>query len=217
MAKSLRSTIFNRKVKSNEKKQDMKHKEDAKAWKENEESATMNDTGADSVKEMNAKNEYALPDAESQEADPLIKMEIELSEQKDKYLRLYSEFENYKKRVSRERTELLKFATIDTYLTFLPVIDDFERAQKSLDEAQDIDSVRQGIQLIYQKFKSTLESKGLKPMVSVGTAFDPELHDAISNIPATSDDLKGKVVDEIEKGYYLNDRVIRHAKVIVAN
>ncbi len=140
---------------------------------------------------------------------------MELSEYKDKYLRLYSEFDNYKKRVIRERSEQIKFAAVDTYLTFLPVIDDFERAQKSLSEAKEIDSVRQGIQLIYQKLISITESKGLKPMISMGTPFDPELHDAISNIPAPSEDMKGMVIDEIEKGYFLNDRVIRHAKVIV--
>ncbi len=195
----------------------MKHNEDPGSWTENDEEGRTEYNTADSQEELNNQAGHALPDAEEAESDPLVKMEVELSEYKDKYLRLYSEFDNYKKRVSRERGELLKFATIDTYLIFLPVIDDFERAQKSLDEAKDVEAVRHGMQLIYQKLKSVTESKGLKPMNSVGTDFDPELHDAISNMPAPSEKMKGKVIDEIEKGYLLNDKVIRHAKVIVGN
>jgi len=192
----------------------MKQNEETQPWAENEEAR-------EAGEEMNSGNpvdaEHALPDAEKVEADPIVKLELELSEYKDKFLRLYSEFENYKKRVSRDRIDQIKFASIETYLTFLPVIDDFERAQKSLDEATDVDSVRQGIQLIYQKFKTLLESKGVKPMNCVGTEFDAELHDAISNVPAPKPELKGKIIDEIEKGYMLNDKVIRHAKVIVGN
>lgn len=188
----------------------MKHNEDLRPLSESEEE------GNDPMNPASA-IENEKKDSEEVELDPMTKIEMELAEYKDKFIRLYSEFENYKKRVSRDRTELIKFAAIDTYLTFLPVIDDFERAQKSLDEAKDIDSVRQGMQLIYQKLKSTTEAKGLKPMVSIGTTFDPELHDAISNVPAPSSDLKGKVIDEVEKGYFLNDKVVRHAKVIVGN
>ncbi|TAH39934.1 MAG: nucleotide exchange factor GrpE [Bacteroidetes bacterium] len=195
----------------------MKHKEDAKAWTENDQNTEGNERNDDTQAEFVNDREHSLPDADTEEADPLIKMEVELSEQKDKLLRLYSEFENYKKRVSREKTEQLKYAAIDTYLTFLPVIDDFERAQKSMEEATDVESVREGVKLIYQKFKSLLESKGVKAMNAVGTAFDPELHDAISNMPAPSNDQKGMILDEIERGYLLNDKVIRHAKVIVAN
>ena len=194
----------------------MKNKEDAKTWTGNDQSGE-EESNMEMNSEIENEQENALPDAESVETDPVVKMEVELSEQKDKLLRLYSEFENYKKRVSRERTEQLKYAAIDTYLTFLPVIDDFERAQKSMDDASDVNSVREGVKLIYQKFKTLLESKGVKAMNAVGTAFDPELHDAISNMPASSDDQKGMVIDEIERGYLLNDKVIRHAKVIVAN
>ena len=195
----------------------MKHKEDAKTWTDNDEKGSEQEIGNKSKSGLEDDPENALPDAESVEADPIVAMEIELSEQKDKLLRLYSEFENYKKRVGRERTEQLKYAAIDTYLTFLPVIDDFERAQKSMEDASDVNSVREGVKLIYQKFKTSLESKGVKAMNAVGTAFDPELHDAISNIPAPSEDQKGMVIDEIERGYLLNDKVIRHAKVIVAS
>jgi len=195
----------------------MKHKEDARTWTDNDEKGSEKEISNKSKSGLEDDHENALPDAESVEADPIVAMEIELSEQKDKLLRLYSEFENYKKRVGRERTEQLKYAAIDTYLTFLPVIDDFERAQKSMEDASDVNSVREGVKLIYQKFKTSLESKGVKAMTAVGTAFDPELHDAISNIPAPSEDQKGMVIDEIERGYLLNDKVIRHAKVIVAS
>jgi molecular chaperone GrpE len=158
------------------------------------------------------KNEPALPDAEIEESDPKAKLEAELSEAKDKYLRLYSDFENYKKRINRDRIELIKTAGSDMLLSVLPVIDDMERALKAMNENE-----REGIQLVYQKLKSIIESKGLKLMESVGKPFDADLHDAITNMPAPSEDMKGKVIEEIEKGYYLYDKVIRHAKVIVGN
>ncbi len=195
----------------------MKHKEDYKAWTENDHAANEKEGNKETQADFVNEQDNVLSDAENVESDPLIKMEVELAEQKDKLLRLYSEFENYKKRVSREKTEQLKYAAIDTYLTFLPVIDDFERAQKSMEDATDVNSVREGVKLIYHKFKTLLESKGVKAMNAVGTAFDPDLHDAISNIPAASSEQKGMVIDEIERGYLLNDKVIRHAKVIVAN
>jgi len=211
VAKSLSMGILSKKFKKTRNTKDMKQNEETQSWAENEESQ-------DAGEEMNTENpEQALPDAETAEADPLVKMEVELSEYKDKFLRLYSEFDNYKKRVNRDRIDQIKFASIETYLTFLPVIDDFERAQKSLDEATDVDSVKQGIQLIYQKFITLLESKGVKPMNCIGKEFDSELHESISTIPAPTPELKGKIIDEIEKGYMLNDKVIRHPKVIVGN
>ncbi len=162
-------------------------------------------------------NEQSLPDAETAEADPIAKLEVELSASRDKYLRLYSDFENYKKRVQRDRVELTKMAGADIYLSILPVMDDLERAIKAMNETADADAIKEGLNLIYNKLKSTTEAKGLKAMESIGKTFDADLHDAITNIPASSDDMKGKVMDEIEKGYYLNDKVIRHAKVIVGN
>jgi len=161
--------------------------------------------------------EDALPDAETTEQDPVAKLEAELSETKDKYLRLYSEFENYKKRIVRDRIELIKNAGADTMISILPIIDDMERAIKAISEAKELKAVKEGVQLVYQKMKAITESKGLKAMESVGKPFDADLHDAITNIPAPSENMKGKVVEEIEKGYYLNDKVIRHAKVIVGN
>lgn len=161
--------------------------------------------------------EQSLPDAENAEAAKEAKLEVELSESKDKYLRLYSDFENYKKRVLRERIEFSKMAGSDIFLAILPVMDDMERAMKAMSEDSNVETIKEGQNLIYIKLKSTTEAKGLKAMDSIGKIFDPELHDAITNVPASSEDMKGKVMDEVEKGYYLNDKVIRHAKVIVGN
>ena len=161
--------------------------------------------------------EAALPDANVEETDPIAKLEAELTESRDKYLYMYSEFENYKRRVSRDRIEQSKLAGSDVFLAILPILDDMERAIKSFESTSDVEAIKAGINLIYSKLKSTTESKGLKPMDATGKPFDADLHDAITNIPAPSPDLKGKVIDEVEKGYFLNDKVIRHAKVVVGN
>lgn len=143
------------------------------------------------------------------------KLRAEATEWQDKHLRLYAEFDNFKRRTSKERLELLQLAGKDVIVDLLPVIDDFERALKSMETATDIDAVKAGIKLVNQKLKNILGSKGLKEMESIGTEFNADLHEGITNIPAPSDDLKGKVIDELEKGYYLNDKVIRFAKVII--
>jgi molecular chaperone GrpE len=158
-------------------------------------------------------DEQALPDATIEETDPLSKLEAELTESRDKYLRLYSEFENFKRRVSRDRIEQSKMAGSEIFLSILPVIDDLERALKSVDTKANPEL--EGFRLIFSKLKSNTESRGLKAMDATGKTFDPELHDAIANVPAPSEDMKGKVLEEVEKGYYLNDKVIRHAKVVV--
>ena len=158
-----------------------------------------------------------LPDAEQQEAGQIAKLELELSAAKDKYLRLYSDFDNYKKRINRESIDLIMTAGQDVMTSILPMLDDMERAIKAMSEAKSIDAVKEGIQLVYHKMKTITEGKGLKPMNAVGTDFDADLHDAIANVPVTDEKQKGKVIEEIEKGYYLNDKVIRHAKVIVGN
>ncbi|MGB0851414.1 MAG: nucleotide exchange factor GrpE [Bacteroidia bacterium] len=141
--------------------------------------------------------------------------EEKIAELNDKYLRLYSEFDNYRKRTTKERIELFKTAGQDIMTDLIPVIDDFERALQNMDKKADVKAVRKGVDLVYNKFKNTLESKGLKPFKSIENEFDPEIHEAITKIPAPSKKLKGKVVDEIEKGYKLNDKVIRFAKVVV--
>jgi molecular chaperone GrpE len=139
----------------------------------------------------------------------------ELKAVEDKYLRLYAEFENYKRRTSAERLELFKTANQEVLVALLPVLDDFERALKSMQHATDIAAVKEGVDLVSNKLKNILQQKGLKAMESVGKSFDSDYHEAITKIPAPTDEMKDKVVDEVEKGYFLGDKVIRFAKVIV--
>ena len=145
------------------------------------------------------------------------KLRADLAEANDKYIRLYAEFDNYKRRTTKERIDLLQTAGKEVLQSLLPVLDDFERALKSMESASDVASVKEGVNLVHSKLKNILSQKGLKEMESIGTAFDADLHEAITNIPAPSDDMKGKVIDEVEKGYYLNDKVIRFAKVVVGS
>ena len=144
------------------------------------------------------------------------KLESELSEAKDKYLRLYSEFENFRRRTARERLDLIKTANEDLVVSLLPILDDFERAFKSSEgEETDGKQLLQGFELIANKFKNILEQKGLKTMdAAAGKDFDPDTQEAVTQIPAPEKKLKGKIVDVIEKGYYLEDKVIRFAKVV---
>lgn len=132
----------------------------------------------------------------------------------DKYLRLLAEFDNYKKRTVRERIDLLDTAAKDTLSSLLPVLDDFDRAQNLSDEQKNSPAFQEGIQLVYQKLHSVLKQKGLEIMESNGLDFDPELHEALTEIPAPSKKMKGKIIDTIEKGYTLRGKIIRHAKVV---
>jgi molecular chaperone GrpE len=143
------------------------------------------------------------------------KTDSELAELKDKYLRLAAEFENYKRRTTKERADLFKTANQELMVALLPVLDDFDRARHHTKDTEDANAVRESIAIIYNKLDKTLSQKGLVPMETKGGAFDPDLHEAITQIPAPTEELKGKVVDEVEKGYYLGDRVIRHAKVVL--
>ena len=145
--------------------------------------------------------------------EDLLKEELALAN--DKYLRLYAEFDNFRRRTTKERIDLLQTAGKEVIVSLIPVLDDFERAVKSMEAATDINAVKEGVVLVQNKINNILSQKGLKPMESIGQVFDADLHEAITNIPAPTDDLKGKVIDEMEKGYYLNDNVIRFAKVIV--
>jgi molecular chaperone GrpE len=143
-------------------------------------------------------------------------LEENLAGLNDKYLRLFSEFDNYRKRTIKERLELMDTAAVDVISDLLPILDDFERAFKANEAKLEEDqSNLEGFKLIYNKLKSILIRRGLEPMKSVGENFDTDFHEALTNIPAPSDDLKGKVVDEIEKGYMLKGKVIRFAKVVV--
>lgn len=172
---------------------------------------------AEGPESENEKRDVSAEEAATTEPSQEEKLRTELSEANNKYLRLYAEFDNFKRRTSRERMDLLQTAGREVLQSLLPVLDDFERALKSLESSPDNESVKEGVKLVYNKFKTTLAQKGLKEMESIGTPFDAELHEAITNIPAPSEDMKGKVIDEVEKGYYLNDKVIRFAKVVVGN
>ena len=141
--------------------------------------------------------------------------EQRVSELQDKYLRLSAEFDNYRKRTLREKTELLKSASEDVLIKILPVMDDFERAIGSMEAATDIDAIRAGIYLIYNKFRDFLTQQGVREMDSLNDEFDTDRHEAITKIPVQEEDKKGKVVDVIEKGYMLNEKVVRYAKVII--
>jgi molecular chaperone GrpE len=141
------------------------------------------------------------------------KLQQELAELNDKYLRLAAEFENYKRRTNRERIELLQTAGKDIITSLLDVLDDADRASQSLEASDDPELIKQGVRLVFSKLRNTLQARGLKQMEALGTDFDPELHDAITEIPAP--DKEGKVVDVVTPGYFLNDKIIRHAKVVV--
>lgn len=145
-------------------------------------------------------------------------IEEKFAELNDKHLRLHAEFENFKRRTAKERIDLYKNAGEDTLVTLLPILDDFERAIKAKSDSQEEQKEDEGVLLIYNKMKSALELKGLKAMEDViGKDLNTDFHEAITNIPYPSEDMRGKIIDVIEKGYFLNDKVIRYAKVVVAN
>lgn len=160
-------------------------------------------------------NDVKETKSDEEEVSEVNKLKQEVATLNDKYVRLYAEFDNYKRRTTKERIDLLQTAGKDVIVSLLTVLDDFERASKAMENAQEVAPVKEGINLVHHKLKSLLVQKGLKEMDAKGTAFDAEVHEAITNIPAPSEDLKGKVIDEVEKGYYLNDKVIRFAKVVV--
>jgi molecular chaperone GrpE len=142
-------------------------------------------------------------------------LEEQLAEANDKFIRLYAEFENFRKRTNKEKVDLLSTASAGVLKDMLPIMDDFERAIANNENVEDPIALKEGFNLIYIKLKSSLESKGIKAMHTKGGAFDSEIHEAIANIPASSKKEVGKVIDDVEKGYYLNDKVIRFAKVVV--
>lgn len=151
----------------------------------------------------------------AEQDDEKSRLQQELQEQRDKYLRLVAEFDNYRKRISRERIELMQTAGKDVILALLDVLDDCDRATEQMETTDDTDSVKEGALLIFNKLRNQLQSFGLRELNSLHQDFDAELHDAIAEIPAPSRDLEGKVIDSVQKGYYLNDKLIRHAKVVV--
>ena len=141
----------------------------------------------------------------------------EAADLKDKYLRLLADFDNYKRRTSRERADLFKTANQELMVALLPILDDFDRTRQHTAATTDAQAVRDGLEIVHNKLTKTLQQKGLQPMEAIGQLFDAELHEAITQIPAPSDELRGKVVDAVERGYYLNDKVLRHAKVVLGS
>jgi molecular chaperone GrpE len=170
---------------------------------------------------VNEQNEENIPqeemNLENNSEKQIAELKAKADEINDKYLRLYSEFDNFRKRTAKEKIELMQSAGEDVFKSILPVLDDFERAIAANAETTDVKAVNDGVNLIYNKFKSTLNQKGLAEMNAVGTTFDADIHEAITNIPAPSEDLKGKVVEELEKGYSLNGKIIRFAKVVIGS
>lgn len=156
---------------------------------------------------------------EEEEIDELEKAQAEVAEAKDKYLRLYSEFDNFRRRTAKEKLSLMETANEGVISSMITVLDDFNRAEQSVDKKDKIaKAANEGLILIHQKFSNILKEKGLKPMdTKSGTDFDPDLHEAITQIPAPSKKLKGKIVDTIEQGYYLGEKVIRFAKVVTGS
>ncbi|MBU3012460.1 nucleotide exchange factor GrpE [Polaribacter vadi] len=178
-------------------------------------------------KKENIKEEEIINEQESVQVEENQEVEVEetkeeptaeqlVQAEKDKFLRLFAEFENYKKRTTRERIELFKTAGQELMTSLLPVVDDFERALTHIEEDKEAEELRKGVLLIYNKFYNTLEQKGLaKIETKAGDTFDAEIHEAITQIPAPSEDLKGKIIDCVEKGYKLGDKVIRYPKVVI--
>jgi molecular chaperone GrpE len=146
--------------------------------------------------------------------EELQKLKEENAELKDKYLRIYAEFDNFRKRSMKEKIEFMQTAARDTMSALLPVLDDFDRAKKVAEQPDSKEVFSEGVALVYQKLYVVLSGKGLKKMESTGVEFDAELHEAVTEVPAPTEDLKGKVVDTLEEGYLLNDKIIRHAKVV---
>lgn len=164
---------------------------------------------------VEAENQEANLPLEDLDLDEMAAAQRDLDLQKDKYIRLLAEFENFKRRTSKERIELFKTAGQEVIKALLPTLDDIDRAEQVVADAKDIEAVKTGIQLISEKFRNTMVAKGLKEIECKGQPFDTDLMEAITEIPAPSDELKGKVVEVLEKGYTLNEKIIRYAKVVI--
>lgn len=156
------------------------------------------------------------PTEDEQLANMLAEAQATIEEQKDKYLRLSAEFDNYRKRTLKEKAELIKNGAEKTMIAILPVLDDFERALKNMEASEEAQAMKEGVELIFSKFQKALTQEGLQKIETEGKEFDTDFHEAIALIPAPSEDLKGKILDCVQTGYMLNEKVIRHAKVAVA-
>ncbi|WP_072530024.1 nucleotide exchange factor GrpE [Bacteroides ilei] len=195
----------------NQKKEDLKEQreaaENAKTAESHEKDTQETQDTAEEEKELTAEEKL---EKELEKAQKII------DEQKDKYLRLSAEFDNFRKRTIKEKAELIKNGGEKTICAVLPILDDFERALQNIQKAEDIKAVAEGVDLIFQKFQKVLAQEGLKEMKPVGETFDTDFHEAVALVPAPNEEQKGKVLDCVQTGYKLNDKVIRHAKVVVA-
>ena len=205
-------------MKKKEHKENPKENKDSKVDLPTDNQKTAENTGATTdensdqnipVEELPVLDEKGLLEAR------IVELEAAKKEMTDKYLRLSAEFDNYRKRTLRERMELTKTAAESVMLSILPVTDDFERAMHSIEQGMNFEATKEGILLIYNKFKEFNKQNGITEIEALGKDFDTDLHEALTKIPAPSDEMKGKIIDVIQKGYYLNDKVIRFAKVVV--
>ncbi len=182
--------------------------------KQKKEEEKLNEVSEQVTEEINGEESPNI--VENVQDTEIEKLSKDLAESKEKYLRLYAEFENFRRRTSKEKIETILNASEGLIKDLLPIVDDLERAQKSIDSTDDILAIKEGIDLIFNKIQKTLASKGLKSIESKDKPFDVELHECITQF-AAGEDKKGIVIEEIEKGYYLNDKVIRYTKVVVGN
>jgi molecular chaperone GrpE len=173
-----------------------------KDLKNNQETEQQEMPGVESTAERTEENEVEL-------------LKAELAEQKEKFIRLYADFDNFKRRNAKERVELIQTAGREVIQSMLEIMDDCDRAERQMQKSDDLVQIKEGIQLVFTKLRNTLQSKGLKEMKSIGEEFNPDFHEAITEIPVPDENMKGRVVDEVEKGYTLNDKIIRFSKVVV--
>ena len=183
--------------------------ENADNMSQNEE---MDEALANVLNSDDSRSGAALSESNDEELE---KLEVALQEQKDKYLRLMAEFDNYKRRNAKEKEELRQNGGKDIIQSLLVVLDDMDRADKQLEKTTDVTVVKEGVSLVFNKLRAVMQQKGLKAMEAVNEEFNPDLHEAITEIPAPNEKMVGKVIDMVEPGYYLNDKLIRHAKVVV--
>ncbi len=209
--------IFNRKSKNKNMNEESKQENKRAAGDEQvileDVNPVSNEENIENPDEIKSRIEEDIKDVTENAAEKDWAADFKMIE--DKYIRLYAEFDNFRRRTAAERLELFKTSNQEMLVALLPVLDDFERAMKSIEQAKDIQAVKLGVELVSSKMRNILSQKGMKVMECIGKDFDSEFHEAITNIPAPTEELKGKVVDVVENGYFLNDKVVRFAKVVV--
>jgi molecular chaperone GrpE len=184
-----------------------KNKEKAKSTSTKETTEKSNDNSVSGAKAMSTES--------TKKEQKEISADDKYNELNDRFLRLYAEFENFRKRTNKERLDMITNANAELLKDLIPIIDDFERAITNNESSEDIVAIKEGFSLIYNKYKGIMETKGLQSMKAKGEAFDPEFHEAVANMPTEDQKLKGKIIDDVEKGYLLNEKVLRYAKVVV--